>query len=148
MLVGYWMWARSSRRRGSRFVLLCTTLALSLHPALAAATHRLELLALYAGLAGTFQAGLDLVFFDELMKTVPPKYGATFVSLAQMLQYLATFAGPVAGTLLADYIGLGGALVVSAVLRLAGFAMFACWPAARPPQAEAAEAAAGQGEQV
>ena len=33
--------------------------------------ERVEWVVLYAGLAGIFQAGLDLVFFDELMRTVP-----------------------------------------------------------------------------
>ncbi len=77
------------------------------------------------GLAGIFQAGLDLVFFDELMRTVPPKYSATFVSLAQSLQYLSTVASPLVGTFLADHIGIGGGLLVSAALRLIGFGLFA-----------------------
>jgi fucose permease len=71
-----------------------------------------------------FQAGLDLVFFDELMKTVPPEYGATFVSLAQSLQYLSVIVAPLVGTWLADTIGLGGGLLVSAGLRLLGFLLF------------------------
>jgi MFS_1 like family len=134
MLVGYWMWARITRRRGSRYSLLWTTIALSLHPALVAATQRIELLVLLAGAAGTVQAGLDLVFFDELMKTVPNKNAADFIAVSQMLQYLATFISPLAGTLLADRIGLGAALLVAAFLRLAGFAMFAWWPGPRTPQ--------------
>jgi hypothetical protein len=125
MLVGYYIWARQSRRRGSHFVLLCTTFGLVLHPALVALTHQVELIVLYAGLMGIFQAGLDLVFFDELMKTVPPEYSATFVSLAQSLQYLSTALSPIVGTLLADQIGIGGGLMVSAALRLVGFGLFA-----------------------
>jgi cyanate permease len=125
LLVGYYFWTRASRQRGSRFVLLSTTLGLSFYPALVALTHRVELLALYAGMAGIFQAGIDLVFFDELMKTVPAKYSATFVSLAQSFQYLSAVAAPLVGTLLADQIGLSGALMVSAGLRLTGFLLFA-----------------------
>jgi len=125
MLIGYLLWSRQSRDRGGRFVLLWTTFGLSLYPIFTAFTLRVELLVLYAGLAGIFQAGLDLVFFDELMKTFPARYSATFVSVAQSLQYLSTVASPLVGTLLADYIGLGGALIVSGVLRLVGFALFA-----------------------
>ena len=124
MLAGYFLWPRVSRRRGGRFVLLATSFGMMLYPALSAATHRVELIILYAGVAGLFQAGLDLVFFDELMKTVPPEYSATFVSLAQSMQYLATILAPVLGTWLADYIGLGGALWLSAGLRLLGFLLF------------------------
>ena len=125
MLVGYYVWTRQSRARGSRFVLLCTTLGLALYPALVATTRRVEWIVLCAGLAGVFQAGLDLVFFDELMKTIPPRHSATFVSVASSLQNLARMMGPLLGTLLADRIGIGGALVVSAVLRLIGFGLFA-----------------------
>jgi Na+/melibiose symporter-like transporter len=142
-LVGYYMWPRTTRRRGSRFVLLATTLGLSLHPALAGITHSVQLIVVYAALAGIFQAGLDLVFFDELLKTVPAEQSATFISLAQMLQYVATFAGPVVGTLLADRIGLGGALLTGAALRLVGFALFALWPGSGRPAPAAASGSAG-----
>ena len=125
MLVGYSLWARQGRVRGSRFVLLWTTFSLSLYPALIASTHRVELIAVFTGLAGIFQAGLDLVFFDELMKTVPDRYSATFVSLVQSAQYLSAVVAPLLGTALADHIGLGAALVISSVVRLLGFGLFA-----------------------
>jgi hypothetical protein len=125
MLIGYLLWSRQSRERGGRFVLLWTTFGLSFYPIVTAFTARVELLVLYAGLAGIFQAGLDLVFFDELMKTFPARYSATFVAVAQSLQYLSTVASPLVGTLLADYIGLSGALIVSGALRLLGFTLFA-----------------------
>ena len=132
VLIGYTFWVRQSRRRGGRYVLLWTTFCLALHPALTALTHNLLLIVLYAGLAGIFQAGLNLVFFDEQMKTFPPQYSATFVSLAQCLQYLAAAAAPLLGTLLAGYIGLDGALLVSTGLRFVGFGLFAWdnknWP--------------------
>ncbi len=124
MLVGYFVWPWSSRKYGGRFVLLATTFGLAFYPALVAATPQVPLIILYAGIAGLFQAGLDLVFFDELMKTVPPEYGATFVSLAQSLQYLSAILAPLIGAWLADFIGLGGALWVSAGLRLLGFILF------------------------
>jgi Na+/melibiose symporter-like transporter len=125
VLVGYYLWTRQSKLRGSRYVLVRTTLGLALYPALIAMTHRVELIALFAGLAGILQAGIDLVFFDELMKTVPEKYSAMFVSLAQSLQHLSTVIAPLIATLLADRIGIGGALLVSAAVRLVGFGLFA-----------------------
>jgi hypothetical protein len=124
MLAGYFLWPWVSKRRGGRPVLLATTLGMVLYPALTAMTLEVKWIMLYAGVAGLFQAGLDLVFFDELMKTVPPEYSATFVSLAQSLQYLSTIVAPMVGTALAGVIGLGGALLVSAGLRLVGFLLF------------------------
>lgn len=125
LLVGYFIWTQGTRRRGSRFVLLATTLGMSFIPALIGSTLSVQLITIYAGLAGIFQAGLDLVFFDELMKTVPPQYSATFVSLAQSMQYLSGIVSPLVGTALAGWIGLSGALMVSTGLRLVGFALFA-----------------------
>ena len=124
MLAGYFLWPWVSRKRSGRFVLLATTLGLTFYPALSAATPQINLIIFYAGIAGLFQAGLDLVFFDELMKTVPAEYSATFVALAQFMQYLSMFLAPLLGTWLANYIGLGGALWLSAGLRLLGFLLF------------------------
>lgn len=124
MLAGYFLWPWTSRKYGGRTVLLATTLGMAFYPALTAATPEVNLIILYAGIAGLFQAGLDLVFFDELMKTVPPEYSATFVSFSQSLQYVSAIIAPTIGTWLADSIGLGGALWVSAGLRLLGFILF------------------------
>lgn len=135
LVIGYILWANQSRLRGSRFVLLCATLGMTLYPMLVGFTHRVELIVVYAGLAGVFQAGIDLVFFDELMKTVPPAYSATFVSVAHSLQYLAAIISPLAGTALANYIGLGNALLFSAFIHLVGFLLFALW---HPEEAELA----------
>jgi len=123
-LIGYFLWPRVSRRRGGRFVLLATTLGMTFYPALSAVTPQINWIILFAGIAGLFQAGLDLVFFDELMKTVPAEYSATFVALSQSMQYLSMIVAPLLGTWLADYIGLGGALWLSAGLRLFGFLLF------------------------
>jgi MFS family permease len=124
MLFGYALWTRLSRKKGPRLVLLLTTLGVAVHPALVASTGQVQPIVVFAALVGVFQAGLDLVFFDELMKTVPEDYSATFVSLAQSLQYLSAIFAPLAGTYLADQFGLGVALVVGAIIRLAGFALF------------------------
>jgi hypothetical protein len=124
MLAGYIIWPWVSRKRGGRIVLLATTLGMVAYPALTAAVPHVEWIIVFAGVAGFFQSGLDLVFFDELMKTVPPEYTATFISMAQSMQYLSVIIAPLVGTALADVIGLGGALLVSAGLRLLGFLFF------------------------
>ena len=125
LVVGYFFWSRQSRRRGSRFVLLSTTLTVALYPGLVALTNDQILIFIYATVAGIFQAGIDLVFFDELMKTIPPRYSPTFVSLAQSVQYLASTLAPLIGTYLSEHIGLSNALLVSAGIRFVGFIWFA-----------------------
>jgi len=124
MLVGYILWTRIGRSRGARMVILWTTFGLALHPALVASTEIVPLIAAFAGMAGIFQAGLDLVFFDELMKTVPDEYSATFVSIAQSLQYFSAILAPLVGTFLAEQFGLRIALIISSLIRLLGFGLF------------------------
>lgn len=124
VIVGYFFWTQQSRRRGSRNVLLWTTLGAALYPILVASTHNVVLITLFAGINGIFQAGLNLVFFDELMKTVPTEYSATFVSIAQGLQYVSSILSPLIGTFIADLASLSIALVVGGALQLIGFFMF------------------------
>ncbi|MEI6289471.1 MAG: MFS transporter [Chloroflexota bacterium] len=124
LLVGYFFWPWISKKQGGRFILLTTAAGMVLYPALTANTQQVKWIYLFSGVAGIFQAGLDLVFFDELMKTVPPEFSATFVSISQSLTYFATITEPILGTFLADKIGLGGALLFSAGLRLIGFLLF------------------------
>ena len=125
MVFGYFIWVNRSRKKGSRFVLLWTTAGLSIYPILFACTHQVEMVAVLAGLAGIFQAGLDLIFFDELMLTIPPQFSTIFVSFAQSMQYLSAVIAPMAGTLLADQIGISGALIISGIIRFIGFLLFA-----------------------
>ena len=124
LLVGYVFWPRLRDKRGSRFVLLCTTFAVALYPALTALNHSVSIMVVLAGIASVFSSGLNLVFFDELMKTVPPERSATFVAVTQSLQHFVVIIGPMISTTLADYIGLSGALLLGAAVRLIGFGLF------------------------
>ncbi|MGC9348374.1 MAG: MFS transporter [Anaerolineae bacterium] len=124
LLVGYFLWTRQRETRGSRFVLLSTTFVMSLYPALTAGNRWVGVMVGLAGLAGVFQAGLKLVFFDELMRRIPEDKSATFVSVDKSMVNLLTIVGPIIGTALANYIGLSGALLVGASLRFLGFLLF------------------------
>ena len=124
VIIGYFYWTRQSRRSGSRPVLLWTTLGTAIYPILVATTREASLITVFAGFNGIFQAGLNLVFFDELMKTVPSEYSSTFVALAQGLQYVSSILAPLVGTFLGDLFGLNVALVIGGAIQLAGFTMF------------------------
>jgi hypothetical protein len=125
LVLGYLFWSRQTRKRGSRWILIIATLGMSFYPAMIALTQHDLTIALISGVSGLFQAGIDLVFFDELMKTIPDQYCPSFVSFDQSLQYISAIAAPLLGALLADWIGISGALMVSAAIRLAGFLWFA-----------------------
>lgn len=124
MLIGYFVWTRLGRRKGTRSVLIWTTFGLSLYPFILALMTETWQIAILAGFLGIFQAGLDLVFFDELMKVIPPEYSALFVGMAQSIQYLAAIASPLIGSFLADHFSLQTGLYVAAGLRFLGFILF------------------------
>lgn len=123
MVIGYFLWMQQSRTRESKSILLWTTLGIALYPILVALTNNLWLITLYAAFSGFFQAGLDLVMFDDLMKSIPLELSSTFVAVYQSLQYLFAIIAPLLGSLLADKFGLAVALTFSGVLRLIGFLM-------------------------
>ncbi|MEM5776298.1 MAG: MFS transporter, partial [Anaerolineaceae bacterium] len=122
--VGYFLWLRVSHTKTSRFILICTTLVMSFYPLMVAITSRYWMIAVFAAVQGLFEAGLNLVFFDELMKTVPLNRSATFVSVAQSLQFVASMGAPIIATFLSDHIGLSYSLMAAAAVQLLGFFLF------------------------
>lgn len=125
LVLGYFFWTSQSRKRGTRKVLIWSTLGVALYPMLLSLSTSTWQITILAGICGIFQAGVDLVFFDELMKTVPVEYSAIFVSYAQGIQYLSSIIAPTVGTSISDAFGLPVGLLISALFRFAGFVMFA-----------------------
>jgi hypothetical protein len=105
-------------------VLLATTFGASLYPILVGVTREVWPIVMFAGLNGIFQAGLNLVMFDELMKRVPEDYSATFVAAAQALQYMPSIVAPLMATWLSGIIGFGPTLILSGAVSLIGFSLF------------------------
>ncbi len=124
--VGYFVWLKCSHTKGSRFILITTTFVMSFYPLLVAVSSQFWLIAIFAAVQGLFEAGLNLVFFDELMKTIPEDRSATFVSINQSMQFLASVAAPIIATFLADKIGLQYSLLAATGVQLMGFFMFLC----------------------
>lgn len=124
VILGYFFWTRQSRRRGSQLVLIATTLGGSFYPILVGITHQVWPIVLFSAINGIFNAGLNLVLFDELMKRVPEDYSATFVAAAQALQYMSSIVAPFLATWLSDTVGFAPALIFAGLVSLAGFALF------------------------
>jgi MFS family permease len=124
LLVAYFIWSTLTRRKGAMLVLLICSFGLGFYPLLTGLTHRVEPLPLYAGMAGIFSAGIDLVLFDILLTTCPPRHAASYIALSQLTTYVATFLAPTLGTFIADTYGPAPALFVASGLRFAGAALF------------------------
>ncbi|HJZ48337.1 MAG TPA: MFS transporter [Roseiflexaceae bacterium] len=124
LMVAYFLWSKVSERRGNSMVLRACAFGLVFYPLLTGLTKDLAPLPIYAGFAGIFAAGIDLVMFDILLDTCPPRHAASYIALYQTTTYVATFLAPTLGTYLADTLGYSSALFVSAGLRLAGALLF------------------------
>ncbi len=124
LVLGYVVWTRQSRKHGSRLVLLATTFGISLYPILTGVTSSVWIILIYAGFSGIFQAGLNLVLFDELMRRVPEEYSATFIAAAQSLQYLSSIFAPLVATWVSGLFGFTIALILGGVVSLGGFVLF------------------------
>lgn len=124
LLVAYYVWARVTKKRGVRFALLVTTLAIAFYPMILSFTQAVPLVILLSGAAATFSAGIDLIFFDMVVASYPPQEAATFVGMQQLTVYIATFVGPFVATTLATTINIPTALLFAGVIRLIGVGMF------------------------
>jgi MFS family permease len=124
VIIGYFFWMQQSRVRGSRLVLLATTFGVSLFPIMTGLTRTVWPIPLYAAVYGIFQAGLNLVLFDELMKRIPVGYSASFIAVAQSIQYLSSVLAPLFGTWMAFQFGLSTALIIGGAISLLGFFLF------------------------
>jgi MFS family permease len=124
LLVAYFLWSLVSQRKGNATVLRACTFGLVLYPLLTGLTSSVTPLPIYAGFAGIFAAGTDLVMFDILLETCPPYHATSYIALYQATTYVATFLAPTLGTYLAGTIGYVPALFVSSGLRLIGAVLF------------------------
>lgn len=124
VILGYFLWTRQTRRHGSQVVLLATTCGAALYPVMVGLTHQVWPVVIFAAISGVFQAGINLIFFDELMKRVPVEYSATFVAAAQGLQYMSSIVAPLIATWLSAQLGFSTALLISGGVSLLGFALF------------------------
>ena len=125
LLVGYAVWRRASRRRGSRFVLTWATIGAAATPAALALTRDVAVAAAIAGIGAVFAAGENLAIFDRMMAIVPKGYGVTFTSVDTSVVYAAGIIGPLLAAVLADHLGVPAALGVASHASLLGALLFA-----------------------
>jgi predicted MFS family arabinose efflux permease len=140
LLIGYLGWRRLFRRRGGRSVVLAAAALLALHSGLLSAAPSVAVAVVLAGAYGLAGSGLNLAFFDQLMRRVPASRQTFFVAINFTVAQFAAIVGPLSGAVLADRVGIGGGLVVSAAVGLAGVILFALdrqpaeAPGGRPPE--------------
>jgi MFS family permease len=124
LVASYLLWGQTAARRGHRIVLLLASAGTSLYP-LATAFVRQEIwLVPVALIWGTFASGIDVSFFEALLRSSPPERLQTFIGINSSLANLVIFVAPIGGTILADLIGIRFALLLAATIGLIGTGLF------------------------
>lgn len=127
LLGAYYFWTRVTKKRGMRFALLATTLAVAFYPIVLSFTQPIPLVIVVSLLAATFAAGIDLVFFEMVVASYPPDQAASYVGLQQTTVYVGNFIAPLVATAIATTLGIPAALMAAGVIRLIGCALFAIY---------------------
>jgi hypothetical protein len=122
--VGYFLCTALVPRLGSRSILWSGSLALACYPLLTGFITAAPLLVILAGLAALFLAGLELVFFNTLLETIPQQERAVYLALSNFTLYVATVGGPLIGAAIAGAAGNQFALNVGSGLGLLGTLLF------------------------
>ena len=95
-----------------------------MYPVLLSLTTNLVAIVAITSYGAAVYAGIDLVLFDLLMRTITPRYSVTLTSVETSVQNLASIIGPLLGGVIADRFGLAVGLGVAGVVTLAGALMF------------------------
>ena len=139
LLIGYSFWRTQSRRRSPRLLVLASTVGLALYPAALSLSTDLVAIVVITAVAALFSSGVDLVLFDELMKTIPRGFGLTFSAVETSSQNLAAIIGPLLGGVVAETAGIGSGLMLATVLTLVGAIMLTLIPSRGAPATIPAE---------
>jgi MFS family permease len=131
LVVSYLLWGQTAARRGHRIVLLLASAGTSLYPLATAFVQQEIWLVPVALIWGTFASGIDVSFFEALLRSSPPERLQTFIGINSSLANLVIFVAPIGGTLLADLIGIHLALITAATIGLIGTALFYTFSIAR-----------------
>ena len=141
LLLAYFLWAKVTSRKGNQPVLFASTIALACYPFLTGLTQSVNLIIVFAALAGFIGAGKDLVFFDIGLSTMPKDRVPSFVALQQLTGYIATLIMPLVGTWMAQHFDYQIALFVAAGIRMAGVLLIYLLKIGQTPVSEKTPAA-------
>lgn len=119
-IAGYLYWARVSKQRGDRWLLVITSLGVSLYAALTALVPTIGWMVPTSILGGLTWAGCNLALFNVMLRVSPATRRPTYVAIYTALMNVTAFAGPLLGAGLADWIGVRNTFLVSGAVRVVG----------------------------
>jgi len=139
LVFAYLAWGQIAIQRGNRLVLLISTAGLALYPILTGMVYSVELLVPVALVWGIFAAGLDIAFFEAMLRSCPADLRGIASAVNTATANAAMFAAPMLGTTLAGIVGSRPTLMLSGIISLVGWLLFYRLAVAREtgPEAEA-----------
>jgi MFS family permease len=124
MIAGYLYWGKVRARRGNRWLLVVTSLGVTVYALVTAVVPSIAWMIPTSILGGFTWAGCNLALFDVMLSVCPGDRRASYVALYTALTNVTAFAGPLLGAAVSDGLGIRWAFVVAAGVRLAGSLLF------------------------
>jgi MFS family permease len=124
LVVSYLAWGRLAARRDHRIVLLAASAGAGLYPFATALVRDPVWLVPVALIWGAFASGIDVSFFEALLRACPADRLQTFIGINSAVANVVIFLAPIGGTLLANLVGIHAALFTAAAISLIGSALF------------------------
>lgn len=123
-MAGYLIWPRASAKWGIWVVPMVVLPVAAAYPALLAQSERLEVVAILATLAALFTAGVDLVLFDQMLRTAPSHGRAAFVAVHVTVGNATQILAPLIGAAIASASDVDLALQAASLMAFLGAGLF------------------------
>ncbi len=128
-IIAAYVWGRQIARRGNHGALLLSVLGFLFYPLLTGLSTRLEPLLFVALIGGIFGPANSIATLNLVLEICPEEGRPAYVGVYNVLVNTASFAAPLLGTTIADWLGIRAGLFTAAVLRLAAAGVLVWWMA-------------------
>jgi MFS family permease len=128
LALAYYIWGRIATAKGFYRVMLISSAGYALHPILTGVVPTMEWLLPVAVVSGFFAGGIDVSFFEALLKTCPEDKRASFVAMNSFLANVSAFLAPLAGAAISDALGIRTAFFLGGGFLLVGVVLFYLLP--------------------
>jgi MFS family permease len=120
LVLGYYLFGRLASRHGHRGILLAASAGIGLYPIVTGLSPSAAWLVPAALVWGFFAGGIDMSFFEGLLKTAPREHIPSYAALNTVFANIAALAGPMLGAFLSEELGIQTAFFVAGALHFVG----------------------------
>ena len=128
ILLGYSIWPRIVDRYGDLRVMRWIAPVIALYPLGVALARDLNMIVAIIALMSLVTPATNLTFFNTSINVCPPDRRTSYLSFYTTAINVTGFIGPLLGVALADAIGVAGALMIAAGIRMVGGILFSLFP--------------------